>query len=311
MLNQHQLINTIQFRFHHTVFIINAMARILWEVGVLQTYHAGRATQSWHQVGADRLEVLEGGNGAPLVILPDQFGALRWEEYQEKLAEAFHLFVPAHPGFGHSTRPDWLDTVDDVAFCYQDWIAQLNEQLGEPVHLMGLGLGGWIAAELAVRCSAGLQSLTLVDAVGIKVSDRETQDVANVFEMSAEALDRLLWANPDQHARRLPRPQDPELDVDTRTVLFQNLETAALLTWRPYMHNPKLKYWLHRIAVPTLVLWGERDGVVSSAYGQAYAAAIPGARFTVLPEAGHLPYLERPDAFVGAVLQFLTAVSAN
>ncbi len=87
--------------------------------------------------------------------------------------------------------------------------------------------------------------------------------------------------------------------------LLRNRQTTSLFAWKPFMHNPKLARWLTRINVPTLVLWGESDRLVTPAYGQAYAQRIPGARFQTIPQAGHYPYLEQPEAFTAAVAEFL------
>jgi pimeloyl-ACP methyl ester carboxylesterase len=70
------------------------------------------------------------------------------------------------------------------------------------------------------------------------------------------------------------------------------------------MHNPKLRYHLDRITVPTLMLRGASDRLVSQAYAEAYAKLIPHARLEVIPEAGHAPEIERPQEFVDRVAAF-------
>jgi pimeloyl-ACP methyl ester carboxylesterase len=71
------------------------------------------------------------------------------------------------------------------------------------------------------------------------------------------------------------------------------------------MYNPQLPQWLRRVRVPTLVLWGASDGVVTEAYGRAYSALVPGARFEVIAAAGHHPEIEQPETFVERVVAFL------
>jgi pimeloyl-ACP methyl ester carboxylesterase len=93
---------------------------------------------------------------------------------------------------------------------------------------------------------------------------------------------------------------DGELVVRAR-----NWDALCLYGWHPYMYNPQLKRWLRRIRVPTLVLWGASDGVVTPAYGRAYAGLIPGARFELIPEAGHHPEIEQAETFADAVVRFL------
>ena len=91
-------------------------------------------------------------------------------------------------------------------------------------------------------------------------------------------------------------PRDPAqhkdciyVDEDTLTLLLSNRKTAALVGWNPFMHDPKLRGRLSRIDRQTLVIWGESDGLVSPAYGRAYASCIPGACFVSIAAAGHYP----------------------
>jgi pimeloyl-ACP methyl ester carboxylesterase len=92
---------------------------------------------------------------------------------------------------------------------------------------------------------------------------------------------------------------------DEQLTLFRNRETAALIGWAPFMHSPRLRQRLGRISVPTLVLWGESDRVVTPDYGRAFARAIPGSVFETIPAAGHYPYLEQPEEFAAVVSAFL------
>ena len=124
--------------------------------------------------------------------------------------------------------------------------------------LVGLSFGGWLAAEVAVKCGHRLDRLVLVDALGIKVSDRETPDILDVFNTSPQEVQRRSWHDPAAWAPDFDAMSDDELVVRAR-----NWETLCLYGWHPYMYNPQLKRWLRRIAVPTLVLWGASDGIVS------------------------------------------------
>ena len=112
------------------------------------------------------IKLMRGGSGAPLLFLHGASGAGAWLPVMASLATKYDVIVPEHPGFGDSDTPDWLDTIHDLAYFYLDFLAQLEL---EQVHLVGVSLGGWIAAELAVRDTRRLASLTLVDAAGIHV----------------------------------------------------------------------------------------------------------------------------------------------
>ncbi len=165
--------------------------------------------------------------------------------------------------------------------------------------LIGCSFGGWLAAEIAAASCHRLDRLILVDALGIKVSDRETADIVDVFNTAPDEVRRRSWHDPAA-APDLDRLSDAELIQRAR-----NWDALCLYGWHPYMYNPRLNPWLARIAVPTLVLWGASDGIVTPDYGRAMSALIPGARFQLIDRAGHHPELERPDAVVDAVAGFL------
>ena len=111
---------------------------------------------------------------------------------------------------------------------------------------------------------------------------------------------RLAWADPAKGERDLTELPETEL-----AAIARGREAFALFGWKPYMHNPRLKRWLHRIELPTLLLWGERDGIVSTTYGQAWRAEIPGAHMEVIPNAGHFPHWEQPRDFVERLTHFV------
>jgi pimeloyl-ACP methyl ester carboxylesterase len=166
------------------------------------------------------------------------------------------------------------------------------------VTVIGLSFGGWVAAEMAVTGNARIGSLVLADAFGIKISDRETPDILDVFNTHPDTVLRSAWHDP-AHAPDLDAMTDQALTIRAR-----NWNALCLYGWAPYMHTPQLRRWLPRIAVPTLVLWGGSDGIVKPSYGRAYAGLIPNAEFSVIPAAGHHPELEQPDAFAARVLGF-------
>jgi pimeloyl-ACP methyl ester carboxylesterase len=246
------------------------------------------------------LEVLRGGAGEQILLLHDIEYLNQARHFLELLAEDFVVLVPSHPGFGTSDLPTGFDSVDDLAYFYLD----LLEDIG-PAHVIGLGFGGWIAAEMAVRCPHDLRSLVLVDAVGIKPSGRETVDIADTFVMDPREFIRQTWHDPAIGEQTMKLPGFSQLDEVELTLLLRNRESGALYGWNPFMHDPKLLSRLHRIIVPTLVLWGESDRIVSADYGRSFASSIPGARFQTLEAAGHYPYLEQSERFVAAIAAFI------
>jgi pimeloyl-ACP methyl ester carboxylesterase len=249
------------------------------------------------------LQVFRGGQGPTLLVLHDCEVMTEWHPYHASLATRFTVLAPSHPGFGPSERAETIDSIDDLAYLYLDFVDGFGPQR---VDVLGLGMGGWIAAEMAVRCSHRLRRLVLADAVGIKVSGRTEVDIVETFILTREQLLEVGWHDPASGAECMKLPGAPSLSDEELLTLIRNREAAVALAWKPFMHNPALRRWLHRITVPSLVLWGESDRIVRPDYGRAFQQAIPGAQFQLIPAAGHYPYLERPDEFVAAVTAFLS-----
>ena len=248
-------------------------------------------------VGGLELEVIRRGEGRPVLLLHGMQHVDPRARFLGLLARRAEVIAPSHPGFGHSARPAGFDTVYDLVHLYLDVLDALPY---ERVTLVGLSFGGWLAAEVAVRCCHRIDRLILVDAFGIKVSDRETPDILDVFNTSPQEVQRQRWHDAARWA-----PDFNAMSDDDIVVYARNWEALCLYGWHPYMYNPQLKRWLRRIARPTLVLWGASDGIVRPSYGQAYSALIPGARFELIAEAGHHPEIEQPEAFVERVTAFL------
>jgi len=242
-----------------------------------------------------------GGSGSPLLLLPGIDDGSEWLSCHQALANHFRVLLPALPGFGRSELPRWMDSVDDLAYFMLDLIERLSLR---PANLLGVGFGGWVAAEMAVRCQHELRRLVLADAFGIKVSEPWVRDIADIFVLTHEQLAQLAWHDPAA-AKDVKVPGSPGLSEDDLLESLRRRQTVQMLGWKPFLHNPKLLGRLARIRVPTLVVWGESDRIVSPEYGRAYHKAIPGSRFKTIPRAGHYPYRERPEEFVRAVTEFL------
>ncbi len=243
------------------------------------------------------LEVLRRGAGRPLLLLHGLTTVPPQAPFLDLLARHAEIIAPSHPGFGRSPRPDDFDSVYDLVHLYLDVLDELPH---DKVTLVGLSFGGWLAAEVAVKCGHRLDRLVLVDALGIKVGDRETADILDVFNASPREVQQRSWHDADRWAPDFDTMSDDELILHHR-----NRDALCLYGWRPYMYNPHLRRWLRRIAVPTLLLWGASDRVVTPAYGRAYADLIPGSRFELIERAGHHPEIEQPEAFVERVVAFL------
>jgi pimeloyl-ACP methyl ester carboxylesterase len=231
---------------------------------------------------------------SPLVFLHGAGGHTGWMAFLEELSRDRPVVAPEHPGFGQSDDPAWLDEVGDLAYFYLDFLAALEL---DRVHLVGTSLGGWIAAELAVRDCARLASLTLVGAVGITAGG---QPIADIFRMQVDENLRRFYADPVRAERRLGDLAKVDMEA-----VAKNRATVTRLAYRPRFYNPNLAKWLHRISVPTLLVWGDRDGLVPPAFGEAYRESIRQARLVVIENAGHAPFDEQKDAFLAALREFL------
>ncbi|MGD9614482.1 MAG: alpha/beta fold hydrolase [Alphaproteobacteria bacterium] len=236
----------------------------------------------------------EGDGRTPVVFLHGAGGHTGWMAFLDKLAARFPVFAPEHPGFGHSDDPPWLDEIADLAYFHLDLLKALGLNR---VHLIGTSLGGWVAAEMAVRCTLRLASLTLVGAVGITANG---ETIADTFRMKDDENLRRYYADPERAARRSADLARALTDPAVMAVVAKNRATVTRLAYRPRFHNPGLAKWLHRIDVPTLLIWGEADRIVPPVFGKAYRALIPGSRLVVLQDAGHAPFDERKDAFLAA-----------
>jgi pimeloyl-ACP methyl ester carboxylesterase len=236
------------------------------------------------------------GRGKPLLFLHAENGIEPSLAAISVLAKSAHVIAPTHPGFGRSELPKGMRSVDDLSYFYLDLLDQLDLR---DVVVVGVGFGAWIAAEIAVKSTARLSRLVMANAVGVKIGDRETRDIADIFAVTDPEYLAMVYCDPAVGRRDYKTLPDAEVLAAARA-----REATARFAWNPYFHNPRLKSRLHRIRIPTLFLWGAHDRMLSEAYGRAYCAMIPGARFETIERAGHFPQEEQPNVFTDKVLAF-------
>ena len=238
------------------------------------------------------------GDGPAFVYLHSSLGeSVQWLPFHQAWAKQFTVYSPLHPGFGTSGGFDAIDTIEDMAFHYVELFDALG--LGEVI-LGGVSLGGWIAAEFAVRWPERVKKLWIADAPGMWVDEEPLPDLFRHLE-KPDKLRELLFDDPDGYMARLLIDDHPELEK--RLAAYQAMTVLARLVWeRPY--SPKLPARLHRIQCPTLLLWGENDRLVPPSYGLAYKKYLPHAEWQVIPRCGHLGMFEREAEFVAAVARF-------
>jgi pimeloyl-ACP methyl ester carboxylesterase len=253
-------------------------------------------TSTTLEVGGRQTRILSAGEGPAVVWLHDTRGN-GWSEAHDQLARSCRVIAPSLPGSDDSSALDGIDGPEDVVFWLLDLLPALEID-GLPV-LLGCGLGGWLAAEFAVRYPERLAGLVLVDAYGLRVPGALAEDE---FALPPSLLRPLLFGDPEAE---LARSTVPDVDPpDHAEAAIHARVAAARLAWQ-FPYDVKLRARLSRARLPALVIWGEQDRLVPVAHAHAYAEALRDARLAVLPGLGHFPYLEAPEAFAGTVSQFV------
>jgi pimeloyl-ACP methyl ester carboxylesterase len=246
------------------------------------------------------VRVDERGSGRPILVLHGGGGPQSVAGFAVALAERAYVLSPIHPGFAGEPLPEWFNSIDDLALTYLELLERLD--LHE-VMVVGFSIGGWIAAELAVRDTTRLSSIVLVDAVGIQVDGHE---IADVFPLTPYELSALSYHNPAAF-----RIDPATLSPEQVAAIAGNFQALGVYGRGPGMRDPKLRRRLGRVRIPALVVWGESDGVVDPDYGRAYAQSLPNARFTLIPEAGHVPQIEQLERLLALVWEFADSIAAT
>ena len=261
-------------------------------------------------VGA--VQVLHGGAGEPVVYLHSAQGETSTgtgSAFLEQLADDFEVYAPVFPGFGESEGIDAIDDVEDAMFHVVDLLERLD--LDRPA-LVGLSLGGWLAAEVAVYYPALLHRLVLVNPVGLYLPDAPIPDI---FRGRGDALAELLFADQSHPVAQLMHAmaagvEDPvvlaSIPFEMVRPTLQGMAATAKIGWDPYLHDPKLARRLHRARVPALVVRGTADRLLAPEHAHRFVELLPDAELAEIDAAGHLLALERPAELADTVRAFLT-----
>jgi pimeloyl-ACP methyl ester carboxylesterase len=261
------------------------------------------------EVAGHAVELAETGSGAPLLYLhgfADVHGAAPpWLPFHEALAQSRRVMAPAHPGCAGSDEDDDIETIDDLAFR----MIETMDALGlERVDVAGACVGGWIAAELAVRWPERVNKLALIGASGLFVKDQPTGDLfweaqpRNGSDYSG--FRRLLFAR-DDHPAAISLFPDDRSDKARELQRYKMMRFASRIGFHPpYFYDRLLRRRLHRFKGPALLVWGEHDHMVPRAHAEAYRAGLSGARLHILAGAGHSPQAEAPDETAKLLQQF-------
>jgi len=247
------------------------------------------------EAGGTSVHLRRAGKGHPLVVLHHETGTLDDLPFYDALAANYDVLVPHHPGYSRSPRPDWMRSARDVAVVHRGLLSELK--IGKAA-LVGLGFGGWIAAEMATMAPADLSHLVLVGAMGIKPPQGDILDLAITGYMDyaragfhdPKAFDRVYGAEPS---------------VDQLEMWDICREMSFRIAWKPYMHSQTLPHLLKTVRAPALVVWGEHDKVVPISAGKRYVEALPNAKFEIVKACGHAVDMEQPEALAKLVSTFI------
>lgn len=252
------------------------------------------------EIDGAKIRVRRAGKGPALVLLGDMLGPVGWTPFMDMLAQHNAVIAPEYPGFGGAKIPEWLDNISDLANFYLDF---LDAEKLDRVHLVGFGIGGWISADLATRSTAHIASLTLVNAAGLHVRGVPQTDI---FLGSEDEVLRELIKD-QEFAERLI---DEFLTPETEDIRLQDQEVLARTTWQPRLNDPNLRKWLHRINVPTHIIWSDDNQLFPKAYGGAWQKLISGAQLSTIAVCGHLAQFEKPQETVQNVTRFISQLRA-
>lgn len=255
-------------------------------------------TSSIVSVKQNNIGLVEGGAGQTVLYLHGANVSAGPTPFIEQLAETFHVLAPEHPGFGRSDEPEWLRDIHDTAYYYLDFLEKFDLQ---DIHLVGSSLGGWIAMEIAIRDQSRIKSLSLSAPAGIIVPEKPVTDI---FLLERQELIHALVHDPSLAEKML----SVEPDEASAEQELKNLFTTARLAWEPRFHNPQLAKWLHRIRIPTQILWGECDAIIHPSYQQELKRLLPHAELHHFPNCGHLPHIECTEKFVAAIKTFIERI---
>jgi pimeloyl-ACP methyl ester carboxylesterase len=252
-------------------------------------------TESELRAGEVRMHLSRAGSGPPLLVLHHDIGTPERLAFYDELARSFDVLVPYHPGFGRSPRPDWMRSARDVAIAYRGVLAELGI---ETTALVGLGFGGWIAAEMATMAPRAVHRLVLVGAMGIKPPEGDILDQALVNYIEYARAGFHEKAAFDRIYGRDPTVEQLELWDICREMCFR-------IAWKPYMYNPTLPHLLAVVQAPALVVWGDDDKIVPRSAGDVYAKKLPRARLEIVKACGHCVDMEKPAELASLIADFV------
>jgi pimeloyl-ACP methyl ester carboxylesterase len=247
------------------------------------------------EIAGTKVHVTRGGKGPPVLLLHRDIGMPATSSFHDELVKSADVIIPHHPGWGSSPRAEWMRSVRDLAVIHRGLLATLHIQQAV---LIGLGFGGWIAAEMATMAPADLAKLVLVAPMGVKPPQGDILDQAIV-----SYIDYVRAGFHDQNA--FDKTYDAEPSVDQLETWDIAREMCFRIAWKPYMYSQTLPHLLRNVKIPTLLVWGDQDKIVPVSAADRYLAALPNAKLEVIRDCGHIVDLEQPVRLAELVMPFI------
>jgi pimeloyl-ACP methyl ester carboxylesterase len=247
------------------------------------------------EIAGTKVHITRGGKGPPVLVLHRDTGMPATSLFHDELTKSADVIVPHHPGWGGSQRAEWMRSVRDLAMMHRGLLAELKIQ--EAV-LVGLGFGGWIAAEMATMAPADVAKLVLVGPMGVKPSRGDIFDQAIVSYID--------YARAGFHEQKaFDKIYDAEPSTDQLEAWDIAREMCFRIAWKPYMYSQTLPHLLRNVKVPTLLVWGDKDRIVPLSAADHYLAALPKAKLEVIEDCGHCVDLEQPSKLADLITPFM------
>ena len=251
--------------------------------------------ESTIEIAGTAIHLTRAGKGPPVLALHRDIGTVGASAFLDELAKSADVIVPHHPGWGRSPRAEWMRSVRDVAVMHRGLLAALGI---EKATLVGLGFGGWIAAEMATMAPLDVAKLVLVGPMGIKPPEGDIFDQAIV-----SYIDYARAGFHDQKAFDKVYGAEPSTDQLEAWDIAR--EMCFRIAWKPYMYSQTLPHLLRSVKAPALIAWGDKDRIVPPSTAKRFLAALANAKLEVVKDCGHCADLEQPDRLAKLVAPFI------
>ena len=236
--------------------------------------------------------ILSAGKGEPLVLFHGA-GTVDSFDFAERWADKFRVIIPYHPGFGESGDDPTLTDIHDYVMHYLELFDALKV---DTMNLAGLSMGGYLAAKFASEHSHRIKKLVLIAPYGLDVPEHRTADI---IAIPGEQIITMLVSNFEAFKKMIPENPSPDFIADR----YREATSFARLFWE-HPTDPKFPRYLHRIKMPTLIVWGDEDKIIPVQQAQEWRKLIPNSEVMIVKGAGHIVHVDKPET-VDAITRFL------